>query len=187
MILLLTGLIAFTLLHMIPFFGQNLKHGVIAKVGNNAYRGIFSLCTLGSMVLIVLGWQAADPAHWLYSPPVWSLHITPVIVLLAILLFIASNAPTNIRRFLRHPQLYGVILWGAGHLLANGEVRSVLLFGGFVVFGLLSIWGSNKRDGNWVKREPVSRVMDIVTIAIGLAVFGGLTYFHQSFTGIAIF
>lgn len=186
MIMLLTGLVAFTLLHMIPFFGQSLKNGVSAKVGNNAYRGIFSLFTLASIVLLVFGWQATDPENWLYTPPTWSLRVTPIVLYFAILLFIASNAPTNIRRLLRHPQLYGVILWGAGHLLANGELRSVLLFGGFIVFGLLSIWDSNKRDGEWIKRDKVPLSRDIVTVLIASIVYAALMYFHTNFTGIEV-
>ncbi|MEX0297946.1 MAG: NnrU family protein [Kordiimonas sp.] len=185
MTLLAAGLALFFLLHMIPFWGQKLRTGTIAKLGKGPYSGLFALISLGSFVLIVLGWQASE-VELLYSPPEWGRHATPLFALIGIVLFIASNAPTNIRRLLRHPQLTGVALWAIGHLFSNGETRSVLLFSGMVIFSITAIIASNNRDGEWIKRDPVPKSRDVVTVAIGLSVFSALYYFHEYFTGIPV-
>lgn len=185
MTLLALGIALFFILHMIPFWGRNVRSGAINTIGPGPYKGLFALASLASFVLIVRGWQVADLSV-VYDPPTWGRHATPLFVLFGILLFIASNAPTNIRRMLRHPQLVGVTLWGIGHLFSNGETRSVLLFGGMIIFALTAIWSSNKRDGHWVKRDTVPRSRDIITVVIGLAVFAGLYKFHELFTGIPV-
>ncbi len=185
MTILASGLALFFILHMIPFWGTGIKSTITIKIGAGPYKGLFALATLASFVLIVFGWQASE-IEIFYDAPVWGRHATPLFVLFGILLFIASNAPTNIRRMLRHPQLIGVMLWGIGHLMSNGETRSVLLFGGMIVFSLAAIISSNKRDGDWIKRDIVPLSRDIITIVIGLVVFAALYYFHASFTGISI-
>lgn len=185
MTLLALGIALFFILHMIPFWGRSIRSGTIARIGPAPYKGMFALASLSSFILIVLGWQATE-VDMLYYPPAWGRHVTPLLVLFGIFLFIASNAPTNVRRLLRHPQLIGVTLWGIGHLFANGESRSVLLFGGMILFSVTAIWSSNKRDGEWIKREPVPISRDIVTVVISLAVYGALYYFHETFTGVPV-
>lgn len=185
MTLLALGLALFFALHMIPFWALGLRAALIGKLGKGPYSGIFALSSLASFVLIVLGWQASE-IEILYDAPAWGRHVTPLFALFGILLFIASNAPTNIRRMLRHPQLVGVALWAVGHLFSNGETRSVLLFGGLLIYALVSIWSSNQRDGVWIKRDPVPKSRDVVTVVIALAVYGGLFYFHSAFTGVPI-
>lgn len=185
MLLLISGLVLFFIVHMIPLLWPDVKSNIVAKIGLLPFKGIFSLVTISGFVAIVLGWQSTE-ISLIYVAPAWGLHVTHLFVLIGIILFIASNAPTNIKRVLRHPQLVGVSLWGIGHLFSNGENRSIVLFGGMILFALIAIWSSNKRDGDWVKKAPVSRVMDIVTVTIGLAVFAAAAYFHQSFIGIPI-
>jgi uncharacterized membrane protein len=186
MTLLLLGLVAFAVLHMIPFWGQNVRTGAIKIIGAMPYKGLFALATLGSFVLMVMGWKAAE-IGFIYEPPTWGRHVTPLFVLAGFVLFIASNAPTNIRRMVRHPQLMGVTLWGIGHLLSNGENRSVLLFAGMAIFSLVAMMASNKRDGDWVKRDKVSLPKDIITVVIALALFGGFMHFHEAIIGVAPF
>ncbi|MFC3052958.1 NnrU family protein [Kordiimonas pumila] len=185
MAILFLGIALFFGLHMIPYFGQALRTNLIGKIGALPYKGLFALASLCSFVVIVMGWQSVDVIQ-IYSPPVWGKHVTFLFVLIGIILFIASNAPTNIRRILRHPQLIGVTIWGIGHLFANGENRSVLLFGGFIIFSLVSIWATNRRDGVWVKRDKVSPISDIITVLIGIGVYGIFFTFHQNIIGVPV-
>lgn len=177
MTMMLAGLIAFFLIHSLAFTPER-RELVVEILGFKIYRAIFTFGSLSSFVLIVMGWQSFEP-EMIYYPPAWGRHVTPLFALFGILLFIASNAPTNIRRMLRHPQLTGVTLWGAGHLFSNGETRSVMLFGFFILFSLYAMWASNKRDGEWIKRDPVPRSRDVVTILISLVVYGALYYFTR--------
>lgn len=121
MTLLLLGLVTFAILHFIPYWANNVRAGAVKAIGEIPYKGLFALATLGSFVMMVMGWKAAEISI-VYTPPSWGMHLTQLFVLVGFILFIASNAPTNIRRMVRHPQLLGVALWGIGHLLSNGEI-----------------------------------------------------------------
>jgi len=184
MTMLLLGISLFFVLHMITFWAPNVRAGAVSIVGEMPYKGLFALTTIGSFVLIVVGWKAAEVLP-VYSPPSWGMHITPIFVLAGFILFVASNAPCDIRRLLRHPQLMGVALWGIGHLLSNGENRSLLLFGGMVVFSLVAMIASNKRDGEWVKREKVGIIPTAITVLIGFFLYAAFAYFHEAIIGVA--
>jgi len=185
MVLLLLGLVLFTILHLIPFWGRSVRSGAISLIGAGQYKILFALATFGSFVLMVTGWKATVVAV-LYDTPAWTMHVTPIFVLVGFILFIASNAPTNIRRALRHPQLLGVMLWGVGHLISNGENRSVLLFSGMIIFSFLAMLASNRRDGEWVKRDKVPFSRDIVTVSIALILYGAFAYFHGWIIGVPV-
>jgi len=185
MTLLLLGLVSFSVLHMIPFWGQNVRAGAVKLVGEKPYKGLFALASLGSFVMMVMGWKAAAIIT-VYDTPYWGKHVTALFVLVGFILFIASNAPTNIRRLLRHPQLTGVAFWGIGHLLSNGENRSLLLFGGMVAFSLLAMFASNLRDGEWIKRDKVPFAKDVVIVVIALALYLAFQYFHEGIIGVPV-
>ncbi|WCL55366.1 NnrU family protein [Gimibacter soli] len=185
MLLLCLGIAAFAGLHFLPVFAPTLRARIKNRVGGMAWQGIFALMIVGSIALIVAGWKSADTGL-IYTPTGGMGIVTVLIMPLAMILFIAGNAPTNLKRVLRHPQLTGVILWALLHLLANGETRAVLLFGGLGLWALVSIIGINRRDGKWVKPAPQPKSRDIVTALIGLALFGGLYWFHDALFATAI-
>ncbi|WP_262690887.1 NnrU family protein [Kordiimonas aestuarii] len=183
MAILFLGLALFILVHLIPVYLTGLKGAIVGKVGRTAYRGLFSLVIIGSIYVIYLGWTSTDVAM-VYSPPTWAFHATPIFVLIGFVLFFASQAPTNIRRMVRHPQLTGVTFWAVGHLLANGENRSVLLFGALLVWAVVAAVGSNRRDGAWVKPEKQAFYKDIVTVLIGVVAFVGFAAIHEWLIGV---
>ncbi len=184
MTLLIAGVALFALLHLIPIYGKGLRGRVAGKIGDKTYKGLFALASLGSIILIVRGWKATSPIQW-YEAPLWAFHVTPLIMLFAFLLFFASGAPTNIKRFIRHPQLTGVFLWGFGHLLANGEDRSVILFGGFAAWSVIAIIGTNRRDGEWQKPKKQPLVKDIITVFIGLGLYAAVILGHEYVIGVS--
>ncbi|WP_417460369.1 NnrU family protein [Kordiimonas sp.] len=183
MIILLAGLLVFVAVHLLPVFGLMTRASLMARLGKNAYRGLFSLVIIGSLALVYFGWTMTEPTI-LYAPPQWAFHVTPLLVLFGFILFFSSRAPSNIRRLVRHPQLTGVLLWAIGHLLANGEQRSVLLFGTFLVWTILAMVGANRRDGDWVKPPKQSFVKDIVTVFIGAALYTGFLFIHEWLIGV---
>lgn len=182
--LLIAGVALFVLLHLIPIYGTGLRGAVAGKIGEKPYKGLFALASLGSIILVVRGWKATSPSLW-YDAPVWAFHLTPLIMLFAFVLFFASGAPTNIKRIVRHPQLTGVFLWAVGHLLANGEDRSVILFGGFAVWSVVAIMGINRRDGSWQKPEKQPLMKDIITVFIGLGLYAAVVLGHEYVIGVS--
>lgn len=181
--LLIAGLIAFIGLHLIPYFGIRFRVAAIGKLGMAGYRGMFALAVAASLAAIIFGWRETPPEYF-YSPPAWGIHATPLFVLGAFLLFFASGAPTNIKRYIRHPQMTGILLWAVGHLLSNGEERSFLLFGSFALWAVIAILASNKRDGVWEKADPQPVVKDVVTVVIALVLYGVAIYFHEAVIGV---
>lgn len=185
MTLLLLGIVSFAVLHFIPYWGQKVRAGAVGIIGAVPYKGLFALASLGSFVMMVRGWKSAEVLP-VYDAPAWGMHVTPLFVLAGFILFVASGAPTNIRRMIRHPQLMGVALWGLGHLLSNGENRSLLLFAGMAIFSFVAMIGSNQRDGEWIKIEKVGLSRDIVTVAIAVALYAAFFYFHGWIIGVPV-
>ena len=184
MTILILGVALFTLLHLVPFYAPTARASVIEKVGRGPYRGIFAVVALISVLLIVTGWRASEPG-FVYAPPIWGVHATSLLVLFGFILFFSSRAPTNIKRWVRHPQLTGLFLWALGHLIANGEDRSLVLFGGFAVWSVLAIVGANRRDGEWQKPEKQSIIKDVITIVIGLVLYSAFVMIHEWLIGVS--
>lgn len=175
--LLVLGLALWCGVHLFPAVAPDARAGLIQRAGLNPYRGLFALLIVASVVLMVLGWRSAGFVH-VYPPPVWGRHLTMLFVLIAFILFCAARAPTNLKRVIRHPQLIGVHVWGIGHLLANGDLRSVLLFGTFAVWPIVEISFINRREGAWQKpaRQPVRG--DIVLVVIATILYAVIAHFH---------
>ena len=146
MTILVLGIILFCLIHLFPAMAPSVRGALQERLGENPYRGLFSLLIIGSLVVIVVGWKATIPSV-VYAPPLAPNPLTSLLVFVALVLFFASQTDGNIKRFVRHPQMTGTILWGVAHLLVNGDSRSVALFGGLTLWAVLEILLINNRDG----------------------------------------
>lgn len=184
MTLLIAGVVLWSVAHLFPAAAPGARANLVAKLGEKAYRGLFALDIILALVLIVFGWKAATPTP-VYAPPLFGSPVPSIFLMIAILLFVTSRAPNNIKRFIRHPQLSAVLFWGIGHLLTNGDTRSLLLFGGLSIWAALQIVFINKRDGQWQKPDPVPFLKDAITVVVAATVFAGLLYFHESLFGFA--
>jgi len=186
MIKLALGVLLWSFAHFIPSLFAGPRRKLVGRFGENAYKGIFLLLMVLAVYLLVSGWKAAVPEA-VYLPPAWGRHLTLALVLLAFILFFAPYPPNNIKRLLRHPQLTGVALWGAGHLLANGETRSIVLFGGFAAWAVIEMLLINRRDGAWVKPEPAPRRNDVLLVAGGIAAYLVVAFTHRWLFGFSPF
>lgn len=186
MIKLVLGVLLWSITHFVPAIAVDFRKGLIAKMGEKPYKGLFTVVMVVSLYLIISGWKATLP-ELLYVPPAWGRHATSLFVLIAFILFGASHGSNNIKRFIRHPQLTSVAVWGIGHLLANGETRSVILFGGLAAWAIIDIFLLNRRDGTWVKPEPAPRKKDIITVVIGVVIYGIFAASHQWLFGFSPF
>jgi uncharacterized membrane protein len=179
------GILLWSVAHLFVALGTDARKQVIARIGLNPYKGLFSLAIVAALVLIVMGWQAM-PLSSLYTPLPALRHVTLVLMPVAIILFMSARAPTDIKQFIRHPQLTGVKLWAVLHLLSNGEARSVILFGGMLAWAVLEVIFINRRDGAWTKPAPVGAIKTAVSAGIGLALAVALMFMHRWFTGVPI-
>jgi uncharacterized membrane protein len=183
MALLVAGILLFTVVHLLPAVAPDMRAGLAAKLGENAYRALFSAVILLSLVVIVFGWKAATPTG-IYTPPLRGGPLVSAAIFFAFVLFVASKARSNYRRFVRHPQMMSVILWSAAHLLVNGDSRSVVLFGGLGAWAVAEIVLCNKRDGAWQKPDVAPFSADMTVAAIAAVAFAIFFYLHKALFGV---
>lgn len=186
MTMLILGVLLWSVVHFIPVFAPTMRAGLIDQMGAKRYRGIFALTMVGALLLIIFGWRSAEVEADIYAS--YGLrHVTYGLVLLSILLFGAAKSQSRIRQFIRHPMLMGVVLWSTGHLLVNNDPRSLILFGGMLLWALLSIVGINRREGAYVRPEIWSWAREIRLVVISAVIYVVLVFGHPYFAGIALF
>ena len=184
MTLLIAGVVLWTVVHLVPAAAPGIRTNLTRRLGEGPYKGLFALDIILALALIVFGWKAATPTA-VYAPPLFGTPIPSVLLLLAFIMLAAASAPNNLRRFIRHPQMTAVIFWSTGHLLSNGDSRSLVLFGGFAIWAVLEVLFINKRDGKWQKPAAVPWIKDVVTVLIAVGAFAALVYFHASLFGVS--
>ena len=183
--LMIAGLLIWSLVHLTPSLAPPLKQKLITQLGEKTYKLLFAVLIFTALALIVFGWRSTLPSY-LYQLPGFTRHIAMLLVLIAFILFGASNYPTRIKQFIRHPQLTGVIVWAFAHLVLNGDSRSVLLFGSMGVWAILEIVFINRREGEWVKQPVPGWAREVRGLAISLAVFVVVVMLHPYIAGVSI-
>jgi len=184
---LTTGIGVFILIHLVPSMPV-LREAIVSRVGANPYKGLFSLLSLAGLILIVVGLRRSEFVP-LYDPPVWGRTVTFILVFVAIYLFLSSQSgrvPSSARYWTAHPLSWGVVFWSAGHLLSNGDNAHVVLFGAFLLFGLIGIYSGNRRGQKPAADTRPAMVVEIVFIAVVAAVYVGLIWAHRFFTGMPL-
>lgn len=178
------GVLLWSVVHFIPAIAADLKKTMVNRFGEYPYKGVFTLIMAVAIYLIISGWKAALPeaSGLVYTPPAWGGYAAGVLVLVGFILFLAPYPPNNLKRMMRHPQLIGTACWGVGHLLANGDARSLIFFGGLSAWALIEMLLINRRDGEWIKPASVSVRKDLT-----LVLFSGLIYLTFLYTHHLIF
>ncbi len=139
MMVLIVGLILFLGIHLLPT-SPELRDGLKERIGTTPYRILFSLLSFAGLAVIILGYHklqlhpGKNPILW--DPPVWTRHIAVGLMLPAMILLVASLIPSRIRTATRHPMLIAIKIWALAHLLANGDLGALLLFGSFLAFAV---------------------------------------------------
>jgi uncharacterized membrane protein len=185
MILLVIGVLAFAGIHLTKSLAPSFRAGMQKRLGENGYKGIFSLLILGSIALIVFGWRAAVPQH-LYNTSTSMQAPALFLLIVAFWLMVVSSRPSRVHRLLRHPQLTGVGLWAVAHLLLNGDSRALVLFGGMAIWTLLEMFAINRRDGTWTKARAPAFGADVINLIITAVVVAVIVYLHPWLAGVSV-
>lgn len=187
MTMMILGLVLWIGVHLFPSVMPAARASLIERLGEGPYKGLFALDLVIAILLMVFGWRSAMPEYW-YAPPLGGMQtVTFVLVAIGFTLMGAANAPNNLKRHLRHPMLTGVIVWAIAHLLANGDSRSVVLFGGLTAWAVIAMITINRRDGEWEKPEAVAGSKDISLVVIGVALTAVVAFFHEYLAGVALY
>ena len=183
MTLLILGLIVWWIAHLIPVFAPAFRARLSESMGVGPSKGVAALVLIGSVALMVVGYQQAAFVE-VWTPPTFLWHLNSLLMLLAVFLFIAGNMPSPVRRKVRHPQLTGTKTWAVAHLLVNGDLASVVLFGGLLAWAVVSVIGLNRRDGPRGEL-PASQPLGLVFhLGLTAVVFAVIAYVHGAVLGV---
>jgi uncharacterized membrane protein len=176
MALLILGLALFLGAHAFTM-ARGSRANAIARFGEGPYRLAYSVLSLLGIVLIAIGYGDYREGGYIqvWNPPVWTRHLAVLLVWPAFVMIVAAYLPGRIKRTLKHPMLAGVKLWAFAHLLANGDLGSLLLFGAILAWAVAARISTKRRDevrphGGPVA-EPAGWRNDILAIAIGTAAY----------------
>jgi uncharacterized membrane protein len=189
--MLVLGLVLFLGVHSVRVFADGWRGSLIARRGEGAYKGLYSLASIAGFALIVWGYGLARTAPVdLWMPPVWTRHLSALLTIPAFVLLAAAYVPgTRIKAAVGHPMVLGVKTWAFAHLIANGRLADVVLFGGFLAWAVLLYIASRRRDrrnGTRYVAGPASR--DMIAIAAGLGAWAAFAFWlHGALIGVRPF
>ena len=188
--ILILGLVVFIATHVFVT-RRKARAALIARIGRPAYRGLFSLVALVALALIVWGFGRYMHTGYtqIWTPPAWMHHVTVALVWPAIILVTAAYIRGNIYRRLKHPLLAGVKLWALAHLLSNGDLGGIILFGSILawaVYDRISLKHRTDPDGLAI---PIGGGRnDVIAVVVGTLLYLALGFlFHPLFIGIPVF
>jgi uncharacterized membrane protein len=185
---LILGLIVFLGAHTFVTF-RDARTAAMARLGHG-YRALFALVALAGLVLIIYGYAQYRAHDWvqIWSPPAFMRHITIGLMLFASIFITAAFIPSHIKAKLKHPMLAGVKTWALAHLLSNGYLGSILLFGSFLAWGVYARIAAKRRGDTGATVAPAGWTNDIIVVALGIVVYLALGFaFHPMIIGVPVF
>jgi uncharacterized membrane protein len=188
MTLLLIGIVVFLGVHLLPALPE-IREQLIERLGKNLYRGLFSALSALGFVLIVWGFARA-PFLQVWTPPSWTRHVAMLLMLPVFILIIAAYLPGKIKEAVKHPFLVAIKTWALAHLIANGDLASIILFGSFLAYAVIDRVALKHRAATGlvtVSQAPDSPRNDIIAVVGGLifyAVF--LVWLHPLLIGVPV-
>lgn len=191
MTLLVLGLVLFLGTHSFSM-ARGARAALIGRTGLGAFKGLYSLLSLAGIVLIAIGYGQYRESSYVpvWDPPVWTRHLALLLVLVAFVCFAAAYLPGHIKHRLKHPMLAGVKIWAFAHLLANGDLGSILLFGSFLAWAVAARISVKRRDvaaQHGGTAAPAGWRNDMLAVAIGgIAYVAFVLWLHPRVIGVPV-
>lgn len=171
MILLSLGVILWAAAHYFKRFAPEQR----AAMGDKG-KGLVAVAIVASLLMMIFGYRGAEFIH-VWAPPSWTVHLNNLMMLVAVIVYGMSATTGRLRGKMRHPQLTAVKIWAVAHLLVNGDLASIILFGGLLAWAVGSVILIN-RAGPWVRPQPGNPKKDILLVVITLVLFAVMTAIH---------
>lgn len=170
--LLIAGLVIFLGIHSIAIFAPALRTRLLAQFGEGGWKGVYSVASLIGFVMIVHGFGLARQSPVvLYTSPHWMRHVAFLFMLPVFPLLLAAYLPGRIKAAAKHPMLAAVKFWALAHLLCNGTLADILLFGGFLAWAVIDRI-SLKRRTQVLRTASPGRFNDVIAVVLGLGLYG---------------
>ncbi len=186
MTLLLCGLFLFIATHSVRIFAEPLRTSLVARMGEWPYKGVLAVFSLLGFWLLLTGYAQARLETWVvWTPPAFLRHIMWLLMLFALVLLVAAYVPRNhLKKRLKHPMVLSVKVWALAHLLVNGQMHQMVLFGAFLVWAVLSFRAARKRDEP--EAPPAQWLSTLLCLAIGGTAWAALLWrFHAEWFGVS--
>ncbi|WP_332814335.1 NnrU family protein [Ramlibacter sp.] len=191
MAMLLLGLVLFLGVHSTRIFAEGARRRWMARIGEMPWKAIYSVVSLVGFVLVIWGYGLArQQPVVLWTPPRAMNHLAALLVLVSFVLLVAAYVPRNaIKARLHHPMVLGVKAWALAHLLANGTLADVVLFGAFLLWAVLSFGAARRRDrAGHVQYAAGTATGTVATLAVGLLAYGVFAFWlHAWLIGVRPF
>lgn len=172
MTLLVLGLVLFLGIHSVSIAAPAWRDAQAAR-NEKAWKGLYTLIAIAGFVLVVYGYGLARQSPVvLYAPPTWLRHVALLLMLPFFTLLLAAYLPGRIKTATKHPMLAATKLWALSHLLANGTLADVLLFGGFLAWAVVDRISLKRRVQRPIPGAPPSAANDLIAVVAGLALYG---------------
>lgn len=191
MALLILGLVLFLGVHSVRVFAEGTRTRFIAQRGENAWKGLYAVLSIGGFVLLIWGYGLARQAPVvLWTPPTWLRHLAALLTLPAFVLLVASYVPGNaIKARLHHPMVLGVKVWALSHLFVGRTLAAELVVAAFLLWAVLSFRAARARDRAAGRVYAPGRVVPtVVTVAVGVVAWAGFAMWgHAALIGVRPF
>ncbi len=188
--MLVLGLILFLGPHVFVTMRPR-RAAVLARIGEGPYKGLFALVALIGVLLIGYGFALYRATGWIdvWQPPAWTRHVTVALMWPATILVVAAYIPGDIKRVLKHPMLVGLKLWAVAHLIANGDLGSIILFGSILAWAVFDRITLKRRSDPGAPPIPIGgRRNDIIAVVVGTLLYLALGFwFHPYVIGVPVF
>jgi uncharacterized membrane protein len=172
---LILGLILWSAGHVFKRAAPDMRAGM-----GNAGKGVAALIILAGVVLMVIGYRAADGAVFWGRHPA-TVGINNLLMLLSVYLFAASGMKTALARKMRHPMLAGVKVWALAHLLVNGDVASFVLFGGLLAWAVVEMIVINRAQPDWTPPAPAPKRKEVIAVVASVVLYLVIAAAHYHF------
>jgi uncharacterized membrane protein len=187
--ILIFGLIVFIGMHVLTTMRER-RAALIARLGEGPYKGLYSLVAIIGFVLICYGFGRYRATGWVdvWDPPVWTRHAAMPLVWVAFICVAAAYLQGNIKRWLKHPMLVGIKLWAAAHLIANGDLGSIILFGSILAWAVYDrITLKHRTDPGGIQVPQGGWKIDGLAVLVGTIIFLAFGYvFHPLWIGVPV-
>ena len=177
MALLILGLALWWATHLFKPMAPARRRALGERFGDGPVKAAIAVLSLLAIALMVVGYRQAEFVN-VWFPPPWTVHINNLLMLLAVILFAGSAPRSPVRRFTRHPQLNGVKTWAVAHLIVNGDLASIVLFGGLLAWAVVAMIAINRRDGKSPKEYEWTAARWARTLIVSLVVFAVIVALH---------
>ncbi|TCP62230.1 putative membrane protein [Rhodovulum bhavnagarense] len=169
MMYLILGVLLWSFAHLFKRVFPDLRASLDSAMGQWS-KILFAVPLVASVVLMVMGYRGNE-APILYTTPDWTVHLNNTLMLLAVIFFGVGKSKSHARSWFRHPQLYGFLTWVVAHLLVNGDLASILLFGGLGLWAIAEIVLINKQDKAVTRYSGGSLKGDLRLLGIGIVLY----------------